>query len=249
MPPSRTLRLQGPIHGTARTSQEEPMNIVRMLRAALVPTLVVFALAGQLAVADSASAVTVTKGELQGGQLRLQGTDAAPGVFVIARSSNSSAGARSDSRGQFSIQASGFSAPDCKVTVSDSGRTPIATVPLAGCTPTVEPVSPTPAPPTGSCVITPQSGPLSVTSKTSSVVNFATTGCNTTFNTGATPTPVQWKLVAGIIPTGMVGPNFQGQTGANLIGTPTVPGTYTFTLQATDSAGSSDQETFTVAVR
>jgi Putative Ig domain len=35
---------------------------------------------------------------------------------------------------------------------------------------------------------------------------------------------------------------------ANLIGTPTVPGSYTFTLQATDSTGASDQETFTVTV-
>jgi len=225
------------------------MNVTRMIRAALVTTAALCAIGGQLAMADGASAVTVTKGELNGGQLRVQGSNAAPGIFVIARSATSSAGVRSDQRGQFTIQASGFSAPDCKVTVSDSGRTPIATVTLAGCTPSVKPVPATPAAPTGTCVITPQSGPLSVTSKTSSVVNFATTGCNTTFNTGATPTPVQWKLVAGIIPTGMVGPNFQGQTGANLIGTPTVPGTYTFTLQATDSAGSSDQETFTVAVR
>jgi hypothetical protein len=224
------------------------MNVTRIFRAALVTTAAVCAIGGQLALADGASAVTVTKGELSGGQLRVQGSNAAPGIFVIARSATSSAGVRSDERGQFNIQASGFTSPDCKVTVSDSGRTPIATVKLAGCTPTVTPVPTTPAPATGNCVITPQSGPLAVTAGTSSVVNFATTGCNTTFNTGATPTPVQWKLVAGITPTGMTGPRFQGTTGANLIGTPTVRGTYTFTLQATDSAGASDQETFTVAV-
>jgi hypothetical protein len=222
------------------------MNIPRIVRAALVATAAVCALGGQLAIADGASAVTVAQGELKGGQLRLQGSNAAPGIFVIARSATSSAGVRSDEKGQFTIQASGFSAPDCTVTVSDSGRTPIATVTLSGCTPSVTPVPTTPAAPTGSCVITPQSGPLTVTAGTSSVVNFATTGCNTTFNTGATPTPVQWKVVAGTIPTGMSGPNFQGQTAANLIGTPTVPGTYTFTLQATDSTGASDQETFTV---
>jgi hypothetical protein len=222
------------------------MNTPRTIRAALVATAAVCALGGQLAIADGASAVTVAKGELKGGQLRLQGSNAAPGIFVIARSATSSAGVRSDEKGQFTIQASGFSAPDCTVTVSDSGRTPIATVTLSGCTPSVTPVPTTPAAPTGSCVITPQSGPLTVTAGTSSVVNFATTGCNTTFNTGATPTPVQWKVVAGTIPTGMSGPNFQGQTAANLIGTPTVPGTYTFTLQATDSTGASDQETFTV---
>src|SRR3954449_13202852 len=224
------------------------MNVTRMIRAALVTTAALCAIGGQLAMANGASAVTVTKGELKSGQLRVQGSNAAPGIFVIASSATSSAGARADQKGQFTIQASGFSAPDCKVTVSDSGRTPIATVTLSGCTPSVTPVPPTPAPPTGSCVITPQSAAINLVSGANSVVNFVTTGCNTTFNTGATPTPVQWKVVAGIIPTGMSGPNFQGQTGANLIGVPTVAGTFTFTLQATDSAGATDQETFTVSV-
>jgi hypothetical protein len=224
------------------------MNINRRFRSSLVTLAAVCAIGGQLAMADGASAVTVTRGELKGGQLRLQGGDAAPGVFVIARSATSSAGVRSDERGQFNIQADGFTSPDCKVTVSDSGRTPIDTVTLSGCTPTVTPVPASPAPPTGTCVITPQSGSLTVMADTSSVVNFATTGCNTTFNTGATPTPVQWQVVAGVIPTGMTGPRFQGTTGANLIGIPTVPGSYTFTLQATDSTGASDQATFTVAV-
>src|SRR4051794_5068678 len=223
-------------------------NFLRIVRAAVVPPVALVTLSGQLLLADGASAVTVTKGELKSGQLRVQGTNAAPGIFVIASSATSSAGARADVKGQFNIQATGFTAPDCKVTVSDSGRTPIATFTLSGCTPSVTPVPPTPAPPTGSCVITSQSGPIGVTVGANSVVNFATTGCNTTFNTGATPTPVQWKVVAGIIPTGMSGLNFQGQTAANLIGIPTVAGTYAFTLQATDSTGAVDQETFTVTV-
>jgi hypothetical protein len=134
------------------------------------------------------------------------------------------------------------------VTVSDSGRTPTATFTLSGCVPSVIPVPTNPAPPTGSCVITPPTGTTVLTAGANSVVYFQTTGCNTTTNTGATPTPVAWKAVAGIIPTGMSGPNFQGQTAANLIGTPTVTGTYRFTLQATDSAGATDQETFTIAV-
>lgn len=220
------------------------MNVARILRAALVPAFAASALLGQLALADGASAVTVAKGELKGGQLRLRGNDAAPGIFVIASSATSSAGIRSDGNGQFTIEANGFSAPDCKVTVSDSGRTPIATATLSGCTPSVIPVPATPAPPTGSCVITPPSGPSNLSPGVVPVVNFSTTGCNT----GPTATPVQWKVVAGLIPTGMSGPNFQGQTGANLIGTPTIPGSYTFTLQATDSTGATDQETFTVVV-
>ena len=61
-------------------------------------------------------------------------------------------------------------------------------------------------------------------------------------------TPVQWRVVAGAIPTGMSGPNFQGTTGGNIIGTPSVAGTYRFTLQVSDQIGATDQENVTVTV-
>jgi hypothetical protein len=54
--------------------------------------------------------------------------------------------------------------------------------------------------------------------------------------------------VAGSIPTGMSGPNSQGTTGGNIIGTPTVPGTYRFTLEVSDQVGATDQENVTVTV-
>jgi hypothetical protein len=195
--------------------------------------------------ADTAAAVTVVQVELKGGQLRVQG-NGAPNIFVIASSTTSSAGFRADPSGAFRIQASNFTAPDCKITVSDR-RTPTATVTVPGCTPSADAVPASPAPPSGSCVITPVD-PATVTANTSSVVNFETTGCNTTFNSGATPTPVQWAVVAGSIPTGMSGPNSQGTTAGNIIGTPTVPGTYRFTLQVTDQVGATDEENVTVTV-
>ncbi len=213
-----------------------------ILRAAAIASIAVL---GQALLADTAGAVTATKSQLTGGQLRLEG-QAAPGQFVIAESTTSSAGARADLNGQFKIQATGFTAPDCKVTIRD-GRTPTATVTLSGCAPSVIPVPAVPAPPTGSCLITPQA-PVTLTAGTSSTVYFQTTGCDTTTNSGATPTPVQWKVVAGVIPTGMTGPNFQGSTAANIIGTPSIRGTYTFTLQAGDQVGATDQENFTVTV-
>jgi hypothetical protein len=46
----------------------------------------------------------------------------------------------------------------------------------------------------------------------------------------------------------MSGPNAQGQTAANLIGTPTVAGTYRFTLGAVDSTRATDQVVFTGTV-
>lgn len=165
---------------------------------------------------------------------------------MIAESTTSSAGARADQNGQFKIQVTGFTAPDCKVTIRD-GQTPTVTVTLSGCTPTVTPVPAVPAPPTGSCVITPQAT-VTLTAGTSSTVYFQTTGCETTTNSGATPTPVQWKVVAGVIPTGMTGPNSQGTTAGNIIGTPSIRGTYTCTLQVTDQVGATDQENVTVTV-
>jgi hypothetical protein len=211
-------------------------------RAAALIAILAVGVLGQALLADAAGAVTATKSQLTGGQLRLEG-QAAAGKFVIAESTTSSAGARADQNGLFKIQATDFTAPDCKATIRD-GQTPTATVTLSGCTPSVTPV---PAPPTGSCVITPQA-PVTLTAGTSSTVYFQTTGCDTTTNSGATPTPVQWKVVAGVLPTGMTGPNFQGTTAGNIIGTPSIRGTYTFTLQVSDQIGATDQENLTVTV-
>lgn len=214
-------------------------------RTAAMVALVAAATIGQALLAGSADAVTASKAQLSGGQLRLEG-QAAPGKFVIAESTTSSAGARADLKGLYKIQATGFTAPDCKVTIRD-GSTPTATVTLSGCTPSVTPVPANPAPPTGSCVITPLA-PVTLAAGTAASVYFETTGCDTTTNSGATPTPVQWKVVAGAIPTGMTGPNFQGTTAGNIIGTPSVPGTYRFTLQVSDQIGATDQENVTVTV-
>lgn len=216
---------------------------MRVLRAAL-PAILLSVFACQLLLADSASAATVAKAELKGGQLKVEGT-AAPGIFAIASSTTSSAGARAGTDGKFVIQATNFTAPDCKITVSD-GKTSIATASLSGCTPSIVPVT-VPAAPTGTCVITP-ADPATLAVNQSTSYYFTTSGCNTTFNTGATPTPVQWKVVAGSIPTGMTGPNFQGTEAGNIIGTPSAAGTYTVTLQVTDSAGQTDQENFSLTV-
>jgi hypothetical protein len=59
---------------------------------------------------------------------------------------------------------------------------------------------------------------------------------------------VQWRVVAGGIPTGMSEPSSQGTTAGNIIGTPSVPGTYRFTVEVTDQIGATDQETVTVVV-
>jgi hypothetical protein len=222
------------------------MSITNCLRIITVAAALGAAVSIQTVLAGPAGAVTATKVELRNGQLRVEGQGGIGGTFVSVESTTSAAGARAQVDGRFKVQATGFSAPDCRLTISDSG-TPTATVTIPDCTPSATPVPPVPAPPTGSCVID-AVPPVTLSRGMGSVVDFTTTGCDTTTGSGATPTPVRWSLVAGTIPTGMTGPFFQGTTAGHIIGTPSVAGTYRFTLQVTDQVGAIDQENLTVTV-
>ncbi len=226
------------------------MNLARLLRAAIVPAAALTLLAGQAALdgataaGTSARSLTVSTASLKGGQLTVEGSGAATG-FISASSTTSAAGARAGLDGRFKISATGFTAPDCRVVLQDY-KSSLLTVTLSGCTPAVTPITP-PAAPSGTCVITPPTGPSTLAVNQSGVVWFTTTGCNTTAG-DPIGTPVKWAVVAGAVPTGMTPPASQGRTAGNIIGTPTVPGTYRFTLKVTDSAGQTDQESFTVTV-
>lgn len=200
----------------------------------------VAAFAAVLLVPAAASALTVTKAEFRDGQLRVEGTDPFQLAQVTAKSSFSTATARADSQGRFKIEASNFTADDCTVIVSD-GLTPIAIPALSGCTP----VAPTPVgenpPPTGSCVIdAPQPATFDVGDQSSMAIT--TTGCDTSLG------QVEWAVVAGSLPPGMSAPTAQGAATGEIAGTPVKEGTYQFTVRATDSAGASDQKTFTVTI-
>jgi Putative Ig domain len=212
-----------------------------MLRKASLPAVASLVLLGALALPTaSAYAATVSRAELKGGQLRLDGVNAAPGIFVMVRSSSSLAGARSDGSGAYHVQAANFRADDCQVVVSD-GFTPSATVTLSGCTPTpVTPPSTTPAP-SGTCVIVP-GAPATYNVGDLSTYYFATTGCDTSAR------PVTWSFLAGRIPLGMSAPFSQGQTAGSVSGRPATEGTYSFTVGVTDSTGATDAETFTITV-
>ena len=226
------------------------MNLARMLRAAIVPIAALTLLAGPAAMNAATAAGTsvgplaVSTASLKGGQLTVVGSGAATG-FISASSTTSAAGARAGLDGRFKIQSSGFTAPDCRVVLQDN-KSRRLTVTLSGCTPSIKPIPPS-APPSGTCVITSPTGPSTLAVGQMGVVWFATTGCNTTA-TDPFGRPVKWTVIAGAVPTGMTPPASQGQTGGNIIGTPTVPGTYKFTLQVTDSAGQTDQESYTVNV-
>ena len=63
-------------------------------------------LAGLLLLPASASALTVTKAELKGGQLVLEGTEAAPGIFVTVESTTAAAGTGATDAETFTITVS-----------------------------------------------------------------------------------------------------------------------------------------------
>lgn len=111
-----------------------------MLRKASLSAVAAFAVLGSLVVpASSAQAITVSHATLKGGVLRLDGTNAAPGIFVTVFSSTSFAGARSSySDGSYQIKATNFRADSCQVVVSDRHSLK-KTVTLSGCTPTAAP--------------------------------------------------------------------------------------------------------------
>src|SRR3954463_2207902 len=157
-----------------------PSKGTSMHRFALLPVLVAL-----LLVPATANALTVSRAQLSAGELRVEGANAARGIFVTAESSTAAAGSRSDTSGNFKIQASGFQAPDCTIVVSDR-QTPTATVKLSGCTPSITPLPTTPPPPSGSCVID-AGAPASFHAGDNSVYNFTTTGC-----TGG---PLQWRVI------------------------------------------------------
>jgi len=212
-----------------------------MLRTAFVSAAsALIALVALVLIPTNAYALDVTHAELKDGQLRVQGTNATPGVFVTVSSATSTAGSRSTVSGDYQVQASGFRADDCMVVISDR-ETLTQTMKLSGCTPTAAtPPTPNPAP-TGSCLIDPGT-PASYHAGDLATYFFTTKGCDTSAS------PVQWSLLSGRVPVGMTGPTSQGQTAGEVSGTPTTTGSYAFTVAVTDSAGATDTETFQITV-
>src|SRR5438552_8952551 len=96
------------------------------------------------------AAVMVTRAELNGTQLRLEGQGAVPNAPITVDGKQLGS---ADGGGFYRIETSPFSSPTCKVTVSD-GQTS-ATATLSGCTPSPPPPAPPPPP-----------GPVTVTSVT-----------------------------------------------------------------------------------
>jgi len=104
--------------------------------------ITVLAVIGLLALSPAAeAATTITRAELQGTQVRIEGSGAMPNARLVVNGGVLTGTA--DSAGGFRIESGGFQAPaDCKVTVSDGSTS--ATRTLSGCTVSQPPPSTTP---------------------------------------------------------------------------------------------------------
>ncbi len=107
----------------------------------LARILFVFALT---ILSTTAIAISVDRAELSGTDLRVEGENAVDNATVTVTSTNDTASDSADDRGRYRVRTSGFTAPDCMVTVSDGADS--VTTNLSGCTPSGPPPPPPPPP-------------------------------------------------------------------------------------------------------
>jgi probable HAF family extracellular repeat protein len=99
-------------------------------------------LAALVAVSTAAAVVTISRAELSGGRLRIEGSRAVANAPITVDGVQMG---QADGAGNFRIERSGFSDADCRVAVDD-GTGPVTTT-LSGCSPSAPPPpSPTPSP-------------------------------------------------------------------------------------------------------
>jgi hypothetical protein len=195
--------------------------------------VVLFALSLLLVASPSAyAAVTVSRAELNGDRLRVEGRGAVANATVTVTSPESTASGRAEGDGDFRVEASGFRSSTCQVTVTD-GTTPV-TASLSGCSPS------TPPPPGGTCTIIAETFPDGNVG-TLSTWFVSTTGCRTS------ESPVQFNVVAGQIPPGTQ-LFTQGVSSGGITGRPTTEGLFAFTLRVKDFTGATDTESFSIRI-
>ena len=209
------------------------------------------------AVADAT--VTVSRAELSGSRLRIEGRAAANRSITV----DGVAMGTSDGSGNFRIERDGFQAPaDCTVDVNDGSAT-AATARLSGCTvtatttTTVAPVTTTTVAPT---ITTTTVAPAPTTTVAPAGLRIITESLPNA-NVGTNYTgyieaccgqggPYRWSLVSGRVPDGMqfAGDSLRLTRTTAVLGRPTTVQTATFTVQARDQSGNTARKTFTLTV-
>src|SRR4051794_6162677 len=96
-----------------------------------------------LGAANAAAAITISRAELNGTQLRVEGSGAAPNHAVTVNPG--AAPGSSDGNGAFRVEKSSYSSSTCQVTVTD-GTSTSTSAKLSGCTAASPSPSPSPTP-------------------------------------------------------------------------------------------------------
>jgi hypothetical protein len=233
------------------------------LAALLVVALV--AVLGAATVADAA--VTVSRAELDGSRLRLEGRAGANRTITV----DGVAMGTSDGAGSFRIERDGFAAPaDCTVDVNDGSAAP-ATATLSGCTPRAPAptttVAPPPATTTPSPTTTVAPAPTTTTVAPPPTTAPAPTGLRImedslpAGNVGTDYTgwitaccgqggPYRWSLVAGRVPSGLkfAGDSLRLMQSTAVTGRPTTVETTSFTVEVRDQSGNTARKAFSLTI-
>ncbi len=229
---------------------------MRPRRAAL---LLVLGVAGFLAMTTVAQAsVTVSRAELDGSRLRIEGRAAANRTITV----DGVALGTSDGSGSFRIERDPFAAPaDCTVDVNDGSAT-AATATLSGCTPTVQETTTTTAaapPATTTTTATTTTGATTTTAPSGFRITTDATLPNG--NVGSDYTgyieaccgqggPYRWSLVAGRVPDGtkFAGDSLRLVQTTAVTGRPTTVQTTSFTVEARDASGNTARKSFSITI-
>ncbi|WP_458116492.1 fibronectin type III domain-containing protein [Arthrobacter sp. D2-10] len=169
-------------------------------------------LPGMIITTPAAAAVSVDRAEIDGSNLRIEGTALASRDISV----DNVVMGRSDGSGEFRIEREGYTAPaDCTVDLRDGSAT-VTTRTLSGCPVTQPPTSDITAPSTPTNLTAALSGTTATLTWTASSDNVGVTGYRITRN--------------GTLLTGTT-------TGTSFSDTGLAQGTYTYTVAAVDAAG------------
>lgn len=169
-------------------------------------------LPGMVIAPPAAAAVSVSRAEVDGSDLRIEGTAVASRDISV----DNVVMGRSDSSGEFRIERDGYTAPaDCTVDLRDGSST-VTTRTLSGCTVTQPPTSDTTAPSTPTNLTAALSGTTANLAWTASSDNVGVSGYRVTRS---------GTLLAGTI------------TGTSFSDSGLAAGSYTYTVAAVDAAG------------
>ncbi|MDQ4134306.1 MAG: Ig domain-containing protein, partial [Actinomycetota bacterium] len=206
------------------------------------------------------AAVTVSRAELNGSRLRIEGRATANRTITV----DGVAMGSSDGSGAFRIERDGFSPPaDCTVDVNDGSAT-AATASLSGCTPTA-PQATTTTPPATTTTTQPPSATTTTTQPT--VTTTTASGLRITDDTmpngnvGTDYTgyisaccgqggPYRWSLVAGRVPDGLqfAGDSLRLTQTTAVIGRPTTVQTTSFTVEVRDQSGNRARKSLSITI-